>query len=315
MNCPQCDLPTHPGQKFCARCGSPLLTNLDAPPSQVAATVASIPTPNAPITGPLYQYAQYAPQVVTAPPARVRSRAPLFAAIGAAVVLISILVFTLLLITRTNTDQNPPRNPELALKQAATAMADVKTLHYKSEVGFFGIDSDTTGITDTRPLTITLGGDISLPASFTLDANITQLGHYITIGDSSWKHESSGDPWTQQSTGASSLGLINPLTFTSYLTYVISGTAQTISQEGNGDNALQRIRFKVDAARMAANTTDASTRNTLNSSRTINVDAWVGKDNRIARMTLSVEMESGAGIILRTAFSGYNDKVNIEPPE
>ncbi len=314
MNCSQCGLPTNPGQKFCARCGSPLLTNLDAPPSRTAAAVAPLPTPNAPITGPLYQYAS---QVALAPAARTRSRAPLFAAIGAALVLITILVFTLLLTTRTTTidDQIAPRDPELALKQAATTMASVKTLHYKSEVGFFGIDSDTTGITDTSPLTITLNGVIALPDSFTLNANITQLGHYIAIGDNTWKRVSGGDPWTQQSTGDSSLGLINPLTFTSYLTYVMTGTAQTISQEGQGENVLQRVRFKVDVARMAASTRDPSTRSTLSGSRTINVDAWVGKDNRIARMTLSVEMESGAGIILRTTFSGYNDKVNIEPPQ
>jgi hypothetical protein len=194
-------------------------------------------------------------------------------------------------------------------------MRDVKTLSYRSEVGFFGVNSERPDITDTQPLNLTLSGDVSLPDTFTLDSNIPQLGQYVTIGGDTWKRDTINDPWAQQDTSSSSLGLVNPLTFTSYLNYYQPGTAQLISTDTQGGKTLRRVRFVVDTERMAADTDDSSTRQIYSTSR-INVDVWVNDaDSRLDRMTLSVEMESGAGVILRTAFSNYNGNVSIEPPQ
>jgi hypothetical protein len=204
---------------------------------------------------------------------------------------------------------------ENTLNLASKAMESVRSMSYRSEVGFFGVNSSSTTITDTTSLTITLRGDIDLPSNFSLDSNLPQLGDYITIGNDTWKRTSDADPWTQQDTVDSSLGLVNPLTFASYLSYYQPGTAQLISTDTQGDQTLHRIRFEVDTASMVAGTNDPSTRQALSNGR-VNVNAWVREsDHRLDRITLSVETLSGAGVIIRTAFSGYNDAVDIKPPE
>lgn len=361
MNCPQCGADTHPGQKFCARCGSPFSTTPTAPappellqpPRQEAQWTAPSATPHVPgewLPDPNYRRPAIAPG-----PAR--SRLPLIIGAVAAVIFFPLIVLSILLLTRpgaSNSLNTTPTATLLAIETAATsvaiegtltvvpteqaattadtkatttavaientlnlaskAMESVQSMRYRSEVGFFGVNSSSTTITDTTSLTITLRGDIDLPGNFSLDSNLPQLGDYITIGSDTWKRTSDADPWTQQDTGDSSLGLVNPLTFASYLSYYQPGTAQLISTEAQGGETLSRIRFEVDTASMAAGTNDPSTRQALSNGR-VNVNAWVREsDHRLDRITLSVETVSGAGVIIRTAFSGYNDAVDIKPP-
>jgi hypothetical protein len=363
MNCPQCGADTHQGQKFCARCGSPLTSTptspaqpeLPPPPSQEAlwtAPPAPHPSPGEWLPDPNYRQPAIAPI-----PTRTRSRLPFIIGAVAAVILFPIIVLSILLLTRPGasiTANTTPTATVLAGETAATsvavegtvtvepteqasttaeaqvdpttvaientlnlaskAMESVQTMRYRSEVGFFGVNSSSTTITDTTSLTITLKGDIALPANFSLDSNLPQLGDYVTIGDDTWKRTSDADPWTPQSTDASSLGLVNPLTFASYLSYYQPGTVQLISTDTQGGQTIQRIRFEVDTVSMAASTNDPSTRQALTNGR-VNVNAWVrAGDYRLDRITLSVETLSGAGVIIRTTFSGYNDAIDIKPP-
>ncbi|HKP54665.1 MAG TPA: zinc ribbon domain-containing protein [Chloroflexia bacterium] len=361
MNCPQCGADTHPGQKFCARCGSPLAATTTAPASTVADAIPPLPipaqlpvpysqeTPNpqTPITGPVYP--QAAPPFIptSIAPIRARSRNRVLLVIAAALTLLAIpaVVMALLLASKgpsnassalltptavPTTDAALSTTPqatssvtavvldaeaEATLNRAAEAMRDVKTLSYSSEVGFFGVDSNRPDITDTQPLNLTLSGDVSLPDSFTLNSNIPQLGQYVTIAGDTWKRQSINDPWAPQDTSSSSLGIVNPLTFSSYLYYHEPGTVQLISTDTQRGKTLHRVRFAVDTRRMAADTDDSSTRQIFSTSR-INVDIWVNDaDSLLDHMTLSVDMESGAGVILRTTFSNYNGNVVIEPPQ
>lgn len=360
MNCPQCGADAHPGQKFCARCGSPLSFTPtspappDLPQSPRQEALWSAPAVR-PVIGDWLPAPNYQrPSII---PKRARSRLPFIIGAGAAILLFPIVVLSLLLVSRPGPPSSPNGTPtttalaiktastsvaiesttvvvptqqaittaetqatttalaiESTLKSAAQAMESVQTMSYRSEVGFFGINSSSTSITDTTSLTITLKGDISLPSSFSLDSNLPQLGDHVTIGSYTWKRASDAELWTRHDTGDSSLGLINPLTFTSYLSYYQPGTAQLISSDTQGGQTLYRIRFEVDTVSMAAATNDPSTRQALSNGR-VNVNAWIrASDYRLDRMTLSVETVSGAGVIIRTTFSGYNETVDIKPP-
>jgi len=328
MNCPQCGADTRPGQKFCGRCGSTLVatTTTESPPSpaesdptppttsqeQIAfySPPSSTPDPATPVEAPSLQY--------TPPhPPRARSRLPLVLGIIVALILFPVVAYLMLTASRGSTlgSATPtpiPIDPEATLRQAAEAMSAVKTLSYRTEVGAFGVELPDPSA--APPLTITVQGQVFYPSTFSLDANIPDLGQQITIGENTWRRRTSSDPWEQQNTSDSSLALVNPLLLTSYLNYVKPGTAQLISSTDQGGKTLHRIRFLVDTERMAADTEDEATRLTLNVSQ-ISMDAWIRDgDYLLDHSILSVE-RTGQGLLLRTTFSGYDEPVNIAPPE
>ena len=205
-------------------------------------------------------------------------------------------------------------DPVAVLERARKATGDVKTVKYRSEAGFFGIDGSGSLLTSTTPLTVSIQGEMELPGNYTLDSNIPQLGDYVGIGDTTWSRQNNDSGWTRQETGSLSLGLINPLTLFNYLQYYQVGTPTHIDSEQRDNVTLHRIRFQVDTGRMSLDTNDRSLRNILAASR-VDIDAWI--DDRgylLDSMALAVESEDGAGVLVRTYFSDYNGPVDIKPP-
>jgi hypothetical protein len=208
----------------------------------------------------------------------------------------------------------PPVDPTEVLSRARDALSSVKSVKYEAEAGFFGLDTSSSVITSTQPLTVAIQGEIELPSNYTIGSNAPQLGSYTVIGDRAWHRRSGSANWIEQETSTITLGLINPLTFFNYLDYYQQGTPVEIGAERRGEVTVRRIRFQVDTDRMGFETSEPALRSILAISR-LDVEVWVeDRTFRIERMTLSVESEDGTGIILRSNFSDYNGSVDIAPP-
>jgi hypothetical protein len=201
------------------------------------------------------------------------------------------------------------------LDLAARAMDGVTTLHYQTEVGFYGVQPMSPGVTGTGVLSVTLAGDVRRPDSYTMSADVSQIGQYIVISGTTWSRRDNAPGWSRHSTVDLSLGPVNPLAIPSYLRNYKSGTAREIDAENTENGLLHHVRFDVDVAKVAAEGLDASLKR-LTSTSNIAADAWIRDgDYLLDRLSLAIEIGGGEGAIVRTALSGYNSAIDIKAPD
>jgi hypothetical protein len=206
-------------------------------------------------------------------------------------------------------------DPAVLIDMSSKAMDEVRTLRYQSEVGFYGIEPPTPGVTSTSALSMTLSGDVELPNKYTMNTDAAQLGQFIVIEGTTWRRSNGNPNWVQQSTDDVGLGPVNPLAVAVYLKYYRAGTPQYMGFETRRDMVLHHIRFDVDTQEMAMNTPGREVQSLLLRSR-ITADVWVrDADKLLDNIALAVDMEEGRGVILRTFLSRYNEEVDIKPPD
>lgn len=215
----------------------------------------------------------------------------------------------------TATSTPSSTDPVVLLDMSLKAMDDIRTLRYQSEVGFYGIEPPTPGVTSTSALSMTLSGDVELPDKYTMNTDAAELGQFIVIADTTWRRSNGNPNWVQQSTSDIGIGPVNPLAVTAYLRYYQQGTPQYVGSETRRDMVLHHIRFDVDTENMAMNTPGRAVQNLLLGSR-ITADVWIrDADKLLDNIALAVDMQDGRGVILRTFLSRYNAEVDIKPPE
>lgn len=259
------------------------------------------------------------------------SRVPLLIAAGIALlVVIGTLVAVALAVSGSrNTGGGSPIAPAAAsqtpqtgaaqlLDLSATAMKKVSTLHYQSQASFYGVDSGSSGVSGSTPVSVTLDGDVALPDRYTMNTDAAPLGQFVVIGESTWNRSNGSRQWVRRATDDVGLGPVNPLSVANYMEYYKEGTPQDISSETKDGVLVRRVRFDVDTGQMAANSKQSSVRSLLLRSR-ITADAWIRiTDNLLDSISLAVDSTDGTGVILRSAFSNYNGataEIKIAPPD
>ena len=330
MQCPQCGNDAQPQQKFCAVCGSSLQAPVTITAPLVAETANSEPSP--PIshpapggtTGDFTPYQSPAEAALTT--SRTSSRVPfVLVVVIALLVIIATLIAVALAATAPQGGGAPgslagdfststPTDPTNLLDKSAEAMKVVRTLHYRSEAGFYAPVGDGSSLGSSTPLSMTLDGDVALPDRYTMNTDAAVLGQFIVIGENTWNRSSDGR-WSRRSTAEVGLGPVNPLAIANYMQYYQPGTPVRISSETKDGVTLHRIRFDVDTERMAQDAGAQSVQGLMEQSR-ITADVWIRDgDNLLDSISLAVDMSNGAGVILHSLFSDYNEEVVIRPPD
>jgi hypothetical protein len=87
-----------------------------------------------------------------------------------------------------------------------------------------------------------------------------------------------------------------------------------VGQEERAGKRLVRLRFDVDTEDMAKDSSSASVRNLLLSSR-ITTDVWIQDDYLLDSISIAVDLGEDKGAIVRSFFSEYDADIRIEPPE
>ncbi len=202
------------------------------------------------------------------------------------------------------------------LNRSVQAMRSVRTLHYTSDAGFYGLlTPSTVVVSSTGAISLTLSGDVKLPDSYTMNTDLSQVGQYVVISDTTWSRRNNNPSWVSQPTAEVGLGPVNPLAVILYLQDYKQGTQREVGTEWADGVLLHHIRYKVDTGRLATDELDLATEVVLSRS-SIDADVWV-RDNDLLldRMSLNVDSGDGKGVILRTFFSKYNETVSVVPPQ
>jgi len=209
----------------------------------------------------------------------------------------------------------PPISALELLDKSARAMSGVRTLHYRTEAGFYGFGAVGVGIgvSGTDVLSLTLSDDVRSPDSFTLDTGVAQIGQYVVISDTTWTRRDNSPYWTRHKSTELSLGAVSPLVLIEYIRYHKPGTARLIPDQQQDAASLRHVRFELDTARMLSEGREVPA--SIAHSK-LDADAWIRSDNALLdHMWLAVDAGDGRGVILRTALSGYNAEVDIKPPD
>ncbi|MBF6612876.1 MAG: hypothetical protein IVW55_07070 [Chloroflexi bacterium] len=202
------------------------------------------------------------------------------------------------------------------LSRSVQAMKSVLTLHYTSDAGFYGLlTPSTVAVSSTGVVSLTLSGDVKLPDSYTMNSNLSQVGQYVVISDTTWSRRNNNPSWVSQPTAEVGLGPVNPLDVILYLQDYKEGTQREVGTERADGVLLHHVRYKVDVGRLATDEPGQTTEVMLSQS-SIDADVWI-RDNDLLldRMSLKVETGDGKSIILRTFFSNYNQPVSVAPPQ
>ena len=327
MQCPQCGNEAQPQQKYCAVCGSSLQppVTITAPLGEYTPNSGSSPS-NAPsvargTAGDFIPYQSPAEAALTT--SRSSSRIPFALVVGIALL---VIVATLIAVALASQGggapgllggvpaTTTPTDPISLLSTSAAAMKGVRTLHYRTEAGFYAPAGDGSSLGSSMPLSMTLDGDVALPDSYTMNTDAAALGQFIVIGENTWNRGSDGR-WQRRSTPQVGLGPVNPLAIANYMEYYKPGTPERISSETRDGVTLHRVRFEVDTERMAQDAGAQSVQGLMEQSR-ITADVWIrDADNLLDSISLAVDMSNGTSVILRSFFSDYNKEITIRPPD
>lgn len=333
MQCPRCGTQNQPEQETCTLCGflfasRPQVTT-DTNPEITLTTITEPELVQPYSSGDNHNIVPYqSPLEADLTTTKQSSRVPVVVAVVIALLAVIGTVVAVLLSAANSDGQGifslaeapTPTGTPFSIEPAALldlsskAMKDVHTLHYQSEVGFYGLQSSSPVVTSTDVLSMTLNGDVMLPGRYTMNTDAVQLGQFIVISDTTWMRNNGNPNWSQRSTTDVGLGPVNPLAVAAYLQYYKQGTPQYIGSETRHDSVLHHIRFDVDTQTMGMDSPQRSVQDLMFHSR-ITADAWIrDKDNLLDSMALAVDTGDGKGVILRTALSSYNTQVDIKPP-
>lgn len=349
MQCSQCGTKAQPNQTFCRACGTPLQeiatseTTFDEQAEEPSwlddkpdiSSTTPIPDRQSPTPDTRYPLLTYgsvepyhAPREAEAATQRRDARRPFVAAILGVLLIVpcglSLAFLTLnpnaservpfLALGPTDTATALPFTAQELLDRSAQAMSAVQTFQYRSEAGFYGIETPSPVITSTNAYTLTFSGGVRLPDSYTINTNVPQIGQFIIIGETAWNRRDGSPNWLEQPSSQITLGPANPLAFAGFSRFYEPDTAEIIGTEVKDRATLYQVRFDVETKRMAKEAASNLSAGELENTY-ITADAWIrGTDYLLDRLALDMELAGGTNAVLRSFFTNYGGEVDINPP-